>query len=211
MTISPLAAKAKKVIDAAWLHGDAYDLSSQAAFALESTCMLQSPETAAECERLARQAVELQHKLEQAQKAAARAECERDLIRERVSEPYGCTYCGVAKGFHGRRYIGGAGMHGWERPSDEQVKDRMLARRAARFTSLSDRLAKLLVAQTVAVLTAEARIAELESERAAWRRTTHQLAGEAGLIPKSAEGEHYAATHHAYRVGRDLPEAGGLR
>lgn len=48
MTISPLALAAKKVIDAAWLHGDAYDLSSQAAFALESAQLLQSPETAAE-------------------------------------------------------------------------------------------------------------------------------------------------------------------
>jgi hypothetical protein len=28
---------------------------------------------------------------------------------------------------------------------------------------------------------------------------------------EAVEGEHYAATHHAYRVGRDLPEAGGLR
>lgn len=25
-----------------------------------------------------------------------------------------------------------------------------------------------------------------------------------------SEGEHYAATHHAYRVGRDLPEPGGV-
>ena len=46
MTISPLAMRAKKVIDAAWLHGDAYDLSSQAAFALESAQLLQSPEQA---------------------------------------------------------------------------------------------------------------------------------------------------------------------
>ena len=55
MTISPLALAAKRVIDAAWLHGDAYDLSSQAAFALESTQMLQSPETAAEVAELRRQ------------------------------------------------------------------------------------------------------------------------------------------------------------
>lgn len=52
MTISPVALAAKKVIDAAWLHGDACDLSSQAAFALESTQMLQTPETAAELARL---------------------------------------------------------------------------------------------------------------------------------------------------------------
>ncbi|MCI3271437.1 hypothetical protein [Streptomyces cylindrosporus] len=48
MTISPLALKAKKVIEAAWLHGPSYDLASQAAFALESAQLLQSPETAAE-------------------------------------------------------------------------------------------------------------------------------------------------------------------
>lgn len=48
MTISSLALAAKKVIEAAWLHGTSYDLASQAAFALESTCMLQSPEKAAE-------------------------------------------------------------------------------------------------------------------------------------------------------------------
>lgn len=51
MTISSLALAAKKIIDAAWLHGDAYDLSSQAAFALESAQLLQSPESAAELEQ----------------------------------------------------------------------------------------------------------------------------------------------------------------
>lgn len=59
-----------------------------------------------------------------------RAQRERDLIRERVAEPYGCALCGVAKRAHGRRYITGAGVHVWERPSDTQVKERMLARRA---------------------------------------------------------------------------------
>lgn len=62
MTISPLALAAKKVIDAAWLHGDAYDLSSQAAFALESAQLLQSPETAAEVdeEQAVRRSVDAQ-------------------------------------------------------------------------------------------------------------------------------------------------------
>jgi hypothetical protein len=58
--ISPLALGAKKVIDAAWLHGDAYDLSSQAVFALESAQLLQSPETAAELEKLRAQVAELE-------------------------------------------------------------------------------------------------------------------------------------------------------
>ncbi len=52
MSISPLALKAKKVIESAWLHGPSYDLASQAAFALESAQLLQSPETAAELELL---------------------------------------------------------------------------------------------------------------------------------------------------------------
>lgn len=54
MSISPLAMKAKQVIDAAWEHGPSYDLASQAAFALESAQLLQSPETAAEMEQLRR-------------------------------------------------------------------------------------------------------------------------------------------------------------
>jgi hypothetical protein len=48
MSISPLALQAKRVIESAWLHGAPYDLASQAAFALESAQLLQSPETAAE-------------------------------------------------------------------------------------------------------------------------------------------------------------------
>jgi hypothetical protein len=50
---------AKRVIDAAWQHGTAYDLSSQAAFALESAGLLQSPETAAENARLRARVAEL--------------------------------------------------------------------------------------------------------------------------------------------------------
>jgi len=46
--ISKLAMLAKKTIEAAWLHGDAYDLATQAAEALESAQLLQSPETAAD-------------------------------------------------------------------------------------------------------------------------------------------------------------------
>ncbi|MEV7793364.1 hypothetical protein AB0O68_15430 [Streptomyces sp. NPDC087512] len=91
------------------------------------------PEPRSEVERLAKQVVVLQDELSEVRFDAARARRERDVIRERVSEPFGCAYCGVVKRSHGRRYITGAGMHGWTRPSDEQVKDRMLARRAARM------------------------------------------------------------------------------
>jgi hypothetical protein len=124
------------------------------------------PEPRSEEERLRMQVVDLQDRLAQAQKGTARALRERDLIRERVSEPFGCKYCGEAKRFHGRRYLSGMdAAHSWERPSDEQVKDRMLARRAARLTSHASRLASLLVARTEELLAAEARVAELEAER----------------------------------------------
>ncbi|MGX1221944.1 hypothetical protein [Streptomyces ambofaciens] len=91
------------------------------------------PEPRTEVERLAKQLVELQEELHTARFDAARARRERDVIRERMSEPFGCAHCGVTQRSHGRRYLTGAGMHGWERPSEEQVKDRMLARRAARI------------------------------------------------------------------------------
>lgn len=60
MTISPLASSALRVINAAWMNGTSYDLASQAAYALESAQMLQSPETAAEAERLRARVAELE-------------------------------------------------------------------------------------------------------------------------------------------------------
>jgi hypothetical protein len=50
--ISKIAMLAKKTIEAAWLNGSSYDLATQAAEALESAQMLQSPETAAATVRL---------------------------------------------------------------------------------------------------------------------------------------------------------------
>ena len=43
--ISKLAMLAKKTIEAAWLNGSSYDLATQAAEALESAQLLQSPES----------------------------------------------------------------------------------------------------------------------------------------------------------------------
>jgi hypothetical protein len=59
--ISSLAMLAKRVIEAAWLNGPSYDLATQAAEALESAQMLQSPETAAETMRLEAAAQEIRH------------------------------------------------------------------------------------------------------------------------------------------------------
>lgn len=58
--MSPLAMTAKSLMDATWNDGPAYDLASQAAFALESAQLLQSPETAAEHERLRARVAELE-------------------------------------------------------------------------------------------------------------------------------------------------------
>lgn len=82
MTISPLALQAKKVIEAAWLHGPAFDLASQAAFALESAQLLQSPETAAEGELSA-------HAVQLAEESVAELRLEHDenaRLRARVAE-----------------------------------------------------------------------------------------------------------------------------
>lgn len=84
-------------------------------------------------EKLRQDVARLQGLLAEAVAAKHLADRERDLMRERVSEPFGCKYCGAEKRWHGRRSVSGLGVHGWERPSDEQVKARMLARRAARL------------------------------------------------------------------------------
>jgi hypothetical protein len=46
--------------------------------------------------------------------------------------PFGCRWCGTEQGGHGRRWIPGKGMHAWERPTEAQIKARMMARRNAR-------------------------------------------------------------------------------
>jgi len=53
-------------------------------------------------------------------------------MNESLIEPYGCTHCGIPRRMHGRRWNRRVGMHPWEFPTQEQIKARMLARRAAR-------------------------------------------------------------------------------
>lgn len=89
-------------------------------------------------EKLRQDVARLQALLAEATNDAHRARRERDLMRERVSEPYGCKHCGEAKRSHGRRYMGSVGVHSWEQPSDEQVKTRMLSRRVARMPLPAD-------------------------------------------------------------------------
>jgi hypothetical protein len=46
-------------------------------------------------------------------------------------EPYGCAHCGIPKREHGQRWKPPVGWHKWAAPTDEQIKARMKARRAA--------------------------------------------------------------------------------
>jgi hypothetical protein len=46
--------------------------------------------------------------------------------------PNGCRWCGVDQDTHLQRFAPEAGWHVWAAPSDEQRKQRILARRAGR-------------------------------------------------------------------------------
>jgi hypothetical protein len=142
-------------------------------------------------EKLESERARLQELLAEAVRDARRARIELGAMRERVAEPSGCAYCGAAKRSHGRRYVAEAGVHSWSRPSDEQVKSRMLARRAARLPLPSvpelDALHEELIGANLSLWEEEqetarlrlalrsaqrgrrearARVAELEAERA---------------------------------------------
>lgn len=46
--------------------------------------------------------------------------------------PMSCRWCGIDQRPHARQWTDEAGMHTWEPPTQEQIKDRMRARRSAR-------------------------------------------------------------------------------
>ncbi|MDP9953146.1 MULTISPECIES: hypothetical protein [Streptomyces] len=46
--------------------------------------------------------------------------------------PNGCRHDGIDQRTHARQWTQDAGWHAWEQPTQEQIKDRMRARRAAR-------------------------------------------------------------------------------
>ncbi|MFJ3182346.1 hypothetical protein ACIPJN_28705 [Streptomyces sp. NPDC086796] len=54
--------------------------------------------------------------------------------------PSGCRWCGRVSRVHGGWWMPGKGFHRWERPTQAQIKARMLARRSARLTADSKRL-----------------------------------------------------------------------
>lgn len=173
MSISPVALAAKKVIDAAWLHGDAYDLASQAAFALESEQMLMSPEIAEELKRLRDRVAELEARDAALLTVMERVRSMHVSVTEmdgRSAKP-GCSVWGLLSDLATVRGLNRAPEHNqWSgEPYPEEA-----------YSGHSDEDVTPQVTKLRAL-----------------------LAGQ------RADGEHYAATHHAYRVGRDLPETGG--
>lgn len=49
-----------------------------------------------------------------------------------VPTPFGCRWCGRERGSHGWLFMPRRGLHNWERPTERQIKARMVARRVAR-------------------------------------------------------------------------------
>lgn len=48
-----------------------------------------------------------------------------------IWSPFSCRWCGEERSNHGRSYVRSKGLHSWEEPTQEQIKARMRARRAA--------------------------------------------------------------------------------
>ena len=46
--------------------------------------------------------------------------------------PNGCRWCGIDQRPHAMQWKPPIGWHQWERPTQQQIKERMLARRAER-------------------------------------------------------------------------------
>ncbi|MCX5000896.1 hypothetical protein [Streptomyces longwoodensis] len=51
--------------------------------------------------------------------------------------PNGCRWCGIDQRGHGRQHTAPVGWHAWEQPTQDQIKQRMKARRAARLFATS--------------------------------------------------------------------------
>jgi hypothetical protein len=49
-----------------------------------------------------------------------------------MTEPSACTHCGIPRRRHFQRWRDGVGWHKWIAPTQDQIKERMLARRAAK-------------------------------------------------------------------------------
>lgn len=193
--MSSLALTAKRVIENAWLNGPPHDLASQAAFALESAQLLQSPETAAQS-AVSAQAVQL---AEDSVAELRREHEENARLRDRIAE------------LEAERKETGSALPWAHAMSDHDLHgflDELVSAAMGRWQSepeVPDRMV----------------LANVERVCAAWRRPGqgNRLDGSefdgvtVRIAPTQAlrevpDGEHYAAVHHDYRTSHDLPLAG---
>lgn len=54
-----------------------------------------------------------------------------------MTAPNGCRLCGIEKRGHAIQ-VGADGSHTWQPPTQQQIKDRMLARRAAKEETVNE-------------------------------------------------------------------------
>jgi hypothetical protein len=47
-------------------------------------------------------------------------------------KPNGCRWCGIDERSHARQWQPDTGWHAWEQPTQQQIRDRMTARRVGR-------------------------------------------------------------------------------
>ncbi|EFL29376.1 hypothetical protein SSOG_09090 [Streptomyces himastatinicus ATCC 53653] len=57
----------------------------------------------------------------------------------KITNPMGCRWCGLDKRPHFQQWKPPVGWHQWTQPTQEQIKERMLARRAASIDRSPDR------------------------------------------------------------------------
>lgn len=183
MSISLLAAAALRVINAAWQNGPSYDLASQAAFALDSAQLLQSPETAAEHAKTEEALIganlslfeeERDHARTRlagslARKRAARMRAERDELRASLREA-----CDQIAGLESE--LGGV---------TAQVAELEAAASSTR-TADEDPIAYSLTAKAT------------DPHR---EKSVAQLRA---LLAGQPEDPHDSPLHHTYRLGHDL-------
>jgi hypothetical protein len=239
MTISPLALKAKKVIEAAWLRGPSYDLASQAAFALESAQLLQSPETAAELARLRKYAENRQSREEELLATMG----QYDLLTAPDAWALGMTVISHLEGPHRpsaaeelepglRRLIEQLQTRVAELEQQLAGKDRQADEDP--ITYVLPEAAGGLTAQELALTpdgTYRCKCGHWDNVHGPFcfaavcdcGKFAHATA-DGGVSPRvrelrellagqrdALEDPHDSPLHHEYRAGRDLPETGGAR
>lgn len=201
MTISELALAAKKVIEAAWLHGEPYDLASQAAFALESAQLLQSPHTADELDVLRRSVesnrVDGQRLIRAEQR---RAELEAVIAVHRNDDQARIERLQSRVDEVERKYAFDT--------AELRRENDALRKQVAELEALNRQMGRRGMKVYAQAVEAGRRVRELEAER----QTVNEVLDDVAQTLRGRaliEDPHDGPLSHRYAVGRDLPQAGG--